>query len=261
MNHILQPMPTLRAGNVLRLWAAVLFMTAAYCVLSQLAQNRGQVGLTVTLLWNVKVWAVWAAVSAALVTERGKAVLTMLWQRPVQRVALMVIVPTVAWMVELVASAAFIRIGWLDGEYSPAELLYRRLPLYATASGVLFYILQHMRMPLPVAPPEVPKEERFTVQTSRGAVDVPVRDIEVVVAAENYVELCLVDGKQYLHRATLSSMQANLSAAGLRRVHRSVIVNPRHIVESLSQYRLRLSSGRIVRVGRAYRTTLGGHTT
>ena len=61
--------------------------------------------------------------------------------------------------------------------------------------------------------------------------------VELVRAAENYVEICLTSGKQYLHRATLTSLQKPLEAEGLVRVHRSTIVNVRFLQRRLSRWR------------------------
>jgi hypothetical protein len=258
MNHALLPAPIFRPGHLLRLWTAVLLATAGYCELSQLTQSRHPVELTITLLWSVKVWTVWVGLSVWLASDRGRVTLAALWRRPVHRGALLVLLPVLALTCEWFVGAAFSRAGWLSGDGSPWELLYRRLPLYVSALGVLAYILRHMRQfsPPPVIARQAAELERFIVATSRGPVDIPVRDIEAIVAAENYVEICLTNGKQYLHRATLTSMHHTLGSAGLRRVHRSALVNPTHVVERLPHGRLRLRSGRIVRVGRSFRTAL-----
>jgi LytTr DNA-binding domain-containing protein len=246
----------LRPGNVLRLWTAVLAATAGYCLLSQLTAARIHLDLKITVLWNVKVWSVWAGLSAALATTRGRRMLRLVWRRPPQRAALVVGTPLLAFMFERLASLALARLGWMEIDYQPAALLYHRLPLYMTATALLIYVLQYLPRPTSAAAPVAPAAASWciTVPTSRGPVSIPVRDIEVIVAAENYVELCLIDGKQYLHRATLTSMHTALSASGLTRVHRSAIVNPLHVIERLPHNRLRLRSGRVVRVGRAYRS-------
>src|SRR5690349_12040444 len=119
----------LRPVNVLRLWAVVLLATAGYCVLSQLTAPV-QVHLTATLLWSVKVWSVWAGVSAMLATPRGRAALLALWQRPTQRAAFVVGAPVLAFAFERLVSLALDWLGWMEIDYQPAALLYHRLPLY-----------------------------------------------------------------------------------------------------------------------------------
>lgn len=98
-----------------------------------------------------------------------------------------------------------------------------------------------------------PSVPALRITTPAGPMDVPATAIEALIAAENYVDVCLSDGKHYLHRATLQSVGDALQSASLVRVRRSAIVNLDHVHGRLSDWRLRLSSGRIVRVGRTYR--------
>jgi len=145
--------------------------------------------------------------------------------------------------------------------------LYKRLPLYAVALPIIAFVAQRLAAGPkgPSSPPAQPasngvgqvgEQPSITVQTSRGPVGLSVSQIEAVIAAENYVEFCLVDGRQYLHRATLASIDEELPSDALVRVHRSVIVNREHVSARLTHQRLRLRSGRIVRIGRAYRGAL-----
>lgn len=100
---------------------------------------------------------------------------------------------------------------------------------------------------------EVPSVPTLRITTQAGPTDVPATAIEAIIAAENYVDVCLSDGKHYLHRATLQSVGDALESPTLVRVRRSAIVNLDHVQGRLSDWRLRLTSGRIVRIGRTYR--------
>ena len=53
--------------------------------------------------------------------------------------------------------------------------------------------------------------------------------IEAFNSAENYPEVCLTDGKTYLRRAKLTSLEHELQAEGIVRIHRSVLVNKSHV--------------------------------
>jgi DNA-binding LytR/AlgR family response regulator len=156
----------------------------------------------------------------------------------------------------------------MDQEASLTLLAYKRVPLYVVACGLLLAVMVRVaRQELPrterlhpqeSCPEHSPAGEGFsvTVLSSAGSIIVSARDIELVRAAENYVEICLASGKQYLHRATLSSLQKPLEAEGLVRVHRSTIVNVRFLQRRLSHRRLKMRSGRIVQVSRKYCTAL-----
>ncbi len=78
-------------------------------------------------------------------------------------------------------------------------------------------------------------------------------------AAGNYVELHLANGS-HLQRQTLSSLEAQLAALGFVRIHRSRIVNRRH-VRSISgndsgDFTVTLDDGREIGGGRRWRQSL-----
>lgn len=67
------------------------------------------------------------------------------------------------------------------------------------------------------------------------------------------VQICMANGKQYLHRTTLVKIECELSAGRMLRVHRSAIVNVDEVRGKLPGWRLQLTSGRVIRVGRSFR--------
>lgn len=98
----------------------------------------------------------------------------------------------------------------------------------------------------------------FIEVTSYGRTDrVPVSEILLVRAERNYAALVCAEG-EHLYRATLKSMEASLSEAGLLRCHRSFMVRMEK-VRSLIRRRgqlteLRLFGGKSAPVGAAYRS-------
>jgi hypothetical protein len=87
-------------------------------------------------------------------------------------------------------------------------------------------------------------------------------DIESIQAAGDYVEIVSGD-TTYLNRQTLRSLETAFGDALFIRVHRSVLVNRRHIesISSLSKgrYQLTLASGAVVTSSRGYRDTVREH--
>lgn len=65
---------------------------------------------------------------------------------------------------------------------------------------------------------------RITVRIGRRSLAVPVTDIEWI-AADDYCVNMMVQGKRYMLRASLASLEAKLDPATFVRVHRSALVN------------------------------------
>jgi hypothetical protein len=250
----------LKSRHLAPVWIAVVVATVFYCELSRFAQDQPPAELAVALLWNVKVWTVWILATLMLAIRSGRAMACAVWGRPFLRGAMLVLLPSLALGFECKVGGLFDAAGWLGQPESLTALLYKRLPLFAVALPTLGVFIHGARQRDSWAPPQraLPTAQpgTLTVATSRGTVSIAVAEIEAIIAAGNYVELCLVDGRQFLHRATLTSMCDTLNVASLVRVHRSAIVNRDHVVARLPQGRLRLRSGRVVRVGRAFRSEL-----
>lgn len=94
------------------------------------------------------------------------------------------------------------------------------------------------------------KDEYFFLQ---------VYDIDWFEAAGNYVRVHLADAT-HLIRASLSELESTLDPDRFLRIHRSAIVNLDRIAaiqpDGVSDYRVVLATGELVRVGRTYRDSL-----
>jgi two-component system LytT family response regulator len=94
----------------------------------------------------------------------------------------------------------------------------------------------------------------------RGALHrVPLAEVEVVEAADNYVELHTATAS-WLDRTTLAAFLAHPAAGAFVRVHRSAAVNGMHIARvaplAKGDAELTTTSGRAVRVSRRFRDAL-----
>lgn len=94
----------------------------------------------------------------------------------------------------------------------------------------------------------------------RGALHrVPLAEVEVVEAADNYVELHTASAS-WLDRTTLAAFLAHPAAGAFVRVHRSAAVNAMQIVRlaplAKGDAELTTTSGRVVRVSRRFRDAL-----
>lgn len=102
----------------------------------------------------------------------------------------------------------------------------------------------------------VPKEQRVRYLAFRHGTRTEVVEVERIRAihgADNYAEVELTDGRCLYHDKTLDKLQV-LLPSNFERVHRSHIVNLKHVVaiESLpgSRYRASLDSGETVPISR-----------
>jgi len=129
------------------------------------------------------------------------------------------------------------------------EIVYQLLPIPFGIAAVRWLMRPSPPAPAPEADPV------FTVPTRQGTVTVRACDIEYIKAAGNYVELVTGD-RTLLMRATLQDLCDQLSAVGFVRVHRSLLVNPLHVVATRRAPRGRriveLRSGAELPIGRQF---------
>jgi two-component system LytT family response regulator len=67
------------------------------------------------------------------------------------------------------------------------------------------------------------RDERLVVTTGRGAMVLPIREIDWIEAADNYARLW-VGGRSYLLRESLSQLEDRVRVHGFVRVHRQALV-------------------------------------
>jgi DNA-binding LytR/AlgR family response regulator len=141
--------------------------------------------------------------------------------------------------------------------------IYNRLPTHALFAVLLVaaWLLLRARQEGRAAPAASrdetsedgvsPPHSLVEVMTGTGRTQVRIADIECLEADRNYINVHTPQ-RSYLLRQTLSSLEKSLDARDFRRVHRSIIVNRTMIRERRSGGVLVLSSGRQVRVSRAF---------
>ncbi len=109
----------------------------------------------------------------------------------------------------------------------------------------------------PVEPVERP--DRFLVRKLGKEFLIAADDIEWLEAEGNYVNLH-VNGRLYPLRSTMTALEPRLDPAHFLRVHRSYIVNLKHLLEieplESGDARLKLRDGTVVPCSRRYRAAL-----
>lgn len=116
----------------------------------------------------------------------------------------------------------------------------RRLPGLLVVAALLALAALPARRRTPAEPSELP---------------LPPGRIDWIAAAGNYVELH-GGGRVILHRAPLSSVEAQLEAQGFVRVHRSTLVR-RDRIARVRPLDLILLDGTVLKIGKRFRARLG----
>lgn len=98
----------------------------------------------------------------------------------------------------------------------------------------------------------------FWVQGRNGQIRVPVADIDWIEAAKDYVILHTAS-RGYMHRITMSALEAELDTSQLIRVHRSAFLRPamvREIQRSGRSISAILNDGAVIQIGPSYQDDL-----
>ena len=194
--------------------ASLSLVAAAYCLVH---------GFVIDVELNLPRTLAWAVVSTLpwLCAWEG---LKWLEQRAAQSLQLVlsvgVLIAALAVCVGLEYALAAVYSADHD---SIAQIVYRLLP-------IPFGIAVVRRLMQPSQPVrESQADPVLNVPTRQGTLAVRACDIEYIKAAGNYVELVTGD-RTLLMRATLQDLSEQLGAVGFLRVHRSLLVNPLHVV-------------------------------
>lgn len=133
--------------------------------------------------------------------------------------------------------------------------LFQGLGLYALVAAIT-YALRGGRIAAPVQliTPGEPMERYFT-RLGDELIPIEVEDIVLIRGAQDYAEVVTATGKAHLVRMSLGEFEQRLSRSQFLRVHRSIIVNLRHMgrAEPIGSGRLalHLAGGQTVETSRS----------
>jgi hypothetical protein len=194
--------------------AGLSLIAAAYCLVH---------GFVIDIEMNLPRTLAWAVVSTLpwLCAWEG---LKRLEQRPAQSLQLVLCAGVlIAALTVCVALEYALAAVYSADNDSIAQIVYRLLP-------IPFGIAVVRRLMQPSKPVRGSQAEPvLNVPTRQGTLAVRACDIEYIKAAGNYVELVTGD-RTLLMRATLQDLSERLGPIGFLRVHRSLLVNPLHVV-------------------------------
>lgn len=258
--------PAIRLGDHFVLggaWLAVIAASLIYWETCRLANGAAAINLRDSGLWMVEIWSGWLILSFPAWERcrrwRSSPEGVRLWNA----LALMATLSFLALGCEWLLNALLAQLGGIERWESAWAMFNRRalLCVVVSAAIVLFaarpsLVWRNLGTAEPLSPDteqEVGASATLVVMGRDGPITVSPGDIEAILAAENYVQICMASGKQYLHRTTLAKVERELSSDRMLRVHRSAIVNVDEVRGKLPGWRLQLTSGRVIRVGRSFR--------
>lgn len=245
------------------LWITVIAATFVYWESCRLANGGAKaIDLHRSGLWMIEIWSGWLVLSFPAFEQCRRWRQSAGGLRLHRALALMAGVSILALCSEWLLNAAMAELGGIKRLESVWDLLNRRALLGVVVSGAIVLLAARpiaiRRKPVRDEPSntdaqEVRNDPLLVLMGRDGPITVSPHDIEAILAAENYVQVCMAGGKQYLHRTTLATIERELSSATMLRVHRSAIVNIDQVSDRLPGWRLQLASGRVIRVGRSFR--------
>lgn len=229
------------------LGSVILFAAlGAYCEVCTVLAGLPRPGIAVSGSWALQIALGWAIVGGFL-GRYGARAAGAPWVRAR---------PAASMAIAVLAIAAFtlgleLGITFLRGD--PPELpalLEVRGPMTLVASGLLVGIFVIRRRLV-----ADPTPDSLEVMTGTGYVVIATAEIECLEADGNYLNIAHVSGRTYLLRSTMQAAEQRLGQRFVR-IHRSMIVNRARICERRRGGQLVLQSGRVVRIGRAFRSRL-----
>ena len=242
-----------RLGDRLALagaWLAIIAASLVYWETCRLANGATAIDLRYSGLWMVEIWSGWLLLSFPA-WERCRK-----WRRSPEGIRwrnvlmLMAALSFLALACEWLLNALLAQHGGIERWQSPWEMFNRRALLcVVVCAGLVLFATR----PTKPAEPKADASATLVLTGRDGPITVSAGEIEAILAAENYVQICMASGKEYLHRTTLAKIESELRSDKMLRVHRSAIVNVDEIHSKLPGWRLQLTSGRVIRVGRSFR--------
>ena len=260
-------LPALRLKHLCVVWIALIGAALVYCEFWEVVHGGRAVKWSASLAWSLEAWTGWILLTVVTVRFSGRL---RAWidgaRRGVPRLLAMMLALSACalgceWVVQLIVAAH----GWLDAWVSIWVLAYHRAPFYLLGAAGLVAWARFSSAPgrsayvgeapeaSDLAPAADLAPEVIVIRSRTGEIAVRVERIEALIAAENYAILCTDEGREFLHRTTLAGFAASLGSTRMVRIHRSAFVNPAHVHQRLPRNRLKLTSGRVLRVGKAFR--------
>jgi hypothetical protein len=217
---------------------------AGYCEVCTVLAGLPRPGIAVSGSWALQIAIGWAIVGGFL-GRYGARVAGVPWVRARPAASMAIAVLAIA------ACTLGLELGITFLRGDPPELLALlevRGPMTLVGSGLLVGIFAIRRR---LAADPTP--DSLEVMTGTGYVTIATAEIECLEADGNYVNVAHVSGRTYLLRSTMQAAEERLGERFVR-IHRSMIVNRARICERRRGWQLVLQSGRVVRIGRAFRS-------
>lgn len=235
-------------------WLVLTLVVSFYCYLHNIFTGSWTNPWLFSLQWSAKTWAVWIVLSPVLYSLVDlRAIQTGEHQPYFKKWGL--------YSLGFIVSAITLKllIDWISGEpfmgnayyYLSTEPMVYLFIMFA-AHLYKFQTEKHM---LYEAKVEEKCEDLILVNKGNAQVKIPRYKIKWIQASGNYVEIH-DEGNQYLLRSTLAQMDRQLDSEQFIRIHRSYVVNKKHVqrvTQSNGKSTIILNSGQKLPLSRSYK--------
>lgn len=178
-----------------------------------------------------------------------------------QQTVLCILVPTVIHFLLLLFLFTVLSFLFYNGRYDVTKIVMHTLSndlykLVLVYSGFVLGYQYLAKTPAHSAVAHSKKTlEHLVIHSGKGNTRVATTDIVVITSATPYIAIQL-ENKKYLHTETLKSVGKQLDNTVFVRIHKSTIVNIRHVVSYTSRlngdYDVLLKNGLQTRLSRTY---------
>jgi hypothetical protein len=246
-------------------WGVYMVALSCYCMVHHVVVSASAPDMPGSVIWAVRDWGIWLLITpVALRSLRQYDSLTIK-----QRVSLF----RSGVLILLVSVAVRVADGYLTYGQGIAETTVIYLPRYVAALiGIALVWHMFLRKRTAVAEAESASSGNPgrqcppTLLVSKGSDEclIQVDRIQCISAAGNYVEV-YCDGKLYLLRSTMKTLEEGLPPPMFLRIHRSHIVNVNEIdrirTRASGNGTVQLHCGKTLRISKKYRSRLQRYRT
>ncbi len=240
-------------------WLLLITATSSYCFLYDVIFQPDKINLLDSLSWSLKAWCVWLL----LIPFIFKTIDDIQNEKKDFSMYLMPLLKLSVW---LCSAALLIQLllGWINGDELASSVYYylpANLEIFIFISLFAIFVKKtndHLKTKIK-RPHLLP-----CISNNNQNVHLDKAQIDRLFACGNYIEIHS-QNNVYMIRATMKSMEAELSADGFIRIHRSHIINKNNIAKvkthANGQSFVITQCGTQLPLGRSYKQNINGQVT
>ncbi len=206
-------------------WTLLIVATSLYCFLYDVVFHPEQTNLFDSLSWSLKAWCIWLLlipfIFKAVENKRNNTGHFKQYFLPLLKLG--------CWLCSI-ALLIQLFFGWLKGDQLAASIYYyipANLEIFVFISLFAVFIKRNQGHSIDQTRQN---KQIKCIDSHNQPVMISNKQIDRLAACGNYIEVHCGE-QQYMIRATMKAMEAQLTEAGFVRIHRSHIINPNTIAQ------------------------------